>query len=78
MKIKRLSLLLAFFCLFGFMSIAFAQSEVGFESSIMSVVQHLFDKFPILTKIYLLLCGLYTLFCAVAALTPTDKDDKFA
>lgn len=73
---------LIFFSLLAFTvphGIAYAQqAPVGFEQAAQSFLTALVEKFPIALTIYLVLSAAYQLFCAVAALTKTDKDDKVA
>lgn len=48
------------------------------EDSLLQIYNFAVGKFPIVASIYGILSGLYITFCAVAAMTATDKDDKIA
>lgn len=48
------------------------------EEQVVQILNFLMEKFPIAMTIYMIASGLYIIFCAVAALTKTDKDDKLA
>lgn len=48
------------------------------EESIQQVLTVLVSKFPMAMLGYMVLSGAYTIFCAVAAFTKTDKDDAIA
>lgn len=43
-----------------------------------TAIQEIIQKFPIASTAYMALSGAYLIFCAVAAFTKTDKDDKLA
>jgi len=40
------------------------------------VLQALIGKFPLAAALYMGLSGAYMVFCAIAAITKSDKDDK--
>lgn len=48
------------------------------EDAIVQIMQTLLDKFPKAVIVYTALTGAYWIFCAIAAATKTDKDDKLA
>lgn len=50
----------------------------GFEGAAQAFLLALMDKVPIALTVYLVLSAAYNLFCVIAALTKTDKDDKIA
>ncbi len=46
------------------------------EQQLTEILQAAVTKWPVAMTIYLILSGAYQIFCAVAAWTTTDKDDK--
>lgn len=48
------------------------------EQAILELYNAVIAKFPIVASIYLVLSAFYGVFCAIATITKTDKDDKIA
>lgn len=58
-----------------FSSMAYATTV---EEASQGLLSALIDKFPMVLTVYLVLSAVYQLFCVIAAITKTDKDDKVA
>ncbi len=48
------------------------------EQALLDLFNAVIAKFPIVASIYVILTACYGVFCAIAAFTKTDRDDKIA